>query len=97
MQTFRTIEAMIKKRKWFAGILTLSNGDVDACLVCVYLQSFGDIMVLASPPPRPCLPPPRPCLPPRPPLPRPPLPPVDPDDVNTLTQTIFNPSLSHFI
>ena len=39
-------------------------------------EVFGDIMVLASPPPRP---------------------PVDPDKVNTLTQKIFNASLSNLI
>ena len=47
-------------------------------------EVFGDIMVLASPP--------RPRPHPRPPSPR-----VDPSDVNTLTRTIFNPSLSNII
>ena len=53
------------------------------CFIISPNEVFGDIMVLASPPP-----------PPRPP-PRPP--PVDPDDVNTLTRKIFNLSLSNFI
>ena len=49
------------------------DGQLTDCVIILPNDVFGDIMVLASPPP------------------------VNPDDVNALTQKIFNGSLSNSI